>query len=97
MGRGIRSTTVRCRAHAWAWAPARTFSLTAEGRAHFPADYDGLAAAALEFVEQLGGPTPWWPSPSHVPLPLNSNCASISVMSGKVLATSTRRRPSRLH
>jgi len=35
--------------------PARTFSLTAEGRAQFPADYDGLAAAALEFVEQLGG------------------------------------------
>jgi predicted ArsR family transcriptional regulator len=35
--------------------PARTFSLTAQGRAQFPADYDGLAAAALEFVEQLGG------------------------------------------
>jgi predicted ArsR family transcriptional regulator len=29
--------------------------LTAQGRAQFPADYDGLAAAALEFVEQLGG------------------------------------------
>jgi predicted ArsR family transcriptional regulator len=35
--------------------PARTFSLTDDGRAQFPSDYDGLAEAALEFVEQVAG------------------------------------------
>ena len=35
--------------------PARTFALTDTGRAQFPSDYDGLAAEALEFVEQVGG------------------------------------------
>lgn len=36
--------------------PARTFALTAEGRSQFPAEYDELAADALAFVEQVGGP-----------------------------------------
>lgn len=35
--------------------PARTFALTAAGRAQFPAEYDELAADALAFVEQFGG------------------------------------------
>jgi predicted ArsR family transcriptional regulator len=36
--------------------PARTFSLTAEGRSQFPADYDHLAAQALSFLAATGGP-----------------------------------------
>lgn len=35
--------------------PARTFALTAEGRAQFPAEYDALAIDALGFVEEVGG------------------------------------------
>jgi len=36
--------------------PARTFALTEQGRAQFPAEYDTLASDALAFVEQVGGP-----------------------------------------
>jgi predicted ArsR family transcriptional regulator len=35
--------------------PARTFSLSAEGRSQFPSDYDTLAADALSFLNQIGG------------------------------------------
>lgn len=35
--------------------PARTFALTSDGRAQFPAEYDELAADALAFVEEFGG------------------------------------------
>ena len=35
--------------------PARTFSLTAEGRSQFPAEYDELATQALSFVADTGG------------------------------------------
>jgi predicted ArsR family transcriptional regulator len=35
--------------------PARTFSLSAEGRSQFPSDYDALAADALAFLDQIGG------------------------------------------
>jgi predicted ArsR family transcriptional regulator len=35
--------------------PARTFALTAEGRAQFPAEYDALALDALGFVAAVGG------------------------------------------
>lgn len=35
--------------------PARTFALTARGRAQFPTDYDALAVDALAFVEVVGG------------------------------------------
>ena len=36
--------------------PARTFSLTAEGRSQFPSDYEGLATDALAFLGDMGGP-----------------------------------------
>jgi predicted ArsR family transcriptional regulator len=36
--------------------PARTFSLTENGRSQFPADYDDLANAAVAFVRTIGGP-----------------------------------------
>jgi predicted ArsR family transcriptional regulator len=35
--------------------PARTFALTAQGRAQFPAAYDALALDALRFVAEVGG------------------------------------------
>lgn len=35
--------------------PARTFSLTAEGRSRFPSDYEGLASEALSFLGDVGG------------------------------------------
>jgi predicted ArsR family transcriptional regulator len=36
--------------------PARTFSLTAEGRSQFPSDYESLASEALTFLGDVGGP-----------------------------------------
>jgi len=36
--------------------PAKTFSLTEDGRSQFPADYDELANAAMAFVRTMGGP-----------------------------------------
>lgn len=36
--------------------PARTFALTEQGRARFPAEYDTLASDVLAFVEQMAGP-----------------------------------------
>ena len=35
--------------------PARTFSLSDEGRAQFPSDYDGLATDAVAFLREFGG------------------------------------------
>ena len=35
--------------------PARTFAITAAGRAQFPSDYDGLAAAAMSFLAESAG------------------------------------------
>jgi predicted ArsR family transcriptional regulator len=35
--------------------PARTFSLTAEGRSQFPSDYETIATDALSFLGDLGG------------------------------------------
>ena len=36
--------------------PARTFSITVEGRSQFPSEYDELATQALEFLAEHGGP-----------------------------------------
>jgi len=36
--------------------PARTFSLTAEGRSQFPSEYAELATDALSFLSDTGGP-----------------------------------------
>lgn len=57
--------------------PARTFALTAQGRAQFPAEYDALALDALGFVAEVGGDAAVHAFAEHRAAELESRVAAI--------------------
>ena len=70
--------------------PAKTFSLTEDGRSQFPADYDELANAAMAFVRTMGGRPPLRLSLSHEPSSSRVSCGRCLAQGG-----ARRRRKSR--